>query len=143
MPTQSYANHRRWNPLFHFVAMPLLYANFAYRVWVTRHASDPTAWWDVELAVALIALGFAARTMALAVQNRVIRLEERLRLARVLPAAMQDDVARLSTSQLVGLRFASDGELPALVQRCLAGELAKADDVKKQVKQWQPDTLRA
>jgi hypothetical protein len=140
MPTQSYANHRRWNPLFHFVAMPMLYANFGYRVWAAR---DLGTWWDVVLSVALIALGFAARTMALMVQNRVIRLEERLRLARVLPAAMQAEVARLSTSQLVGLRFASDAELPALVQRCLAGELTKADDVKKQVQHWQPDTLRA
>ena len=77
------------------------------------------------------------------VQNRLIRLEMRLRLKDVLPASLAKRVNELSAKQLVGLRFAGDSELQALVERCLSGELASDEAVKKQVKDWQPDWLRA
>lgn len=140
--SQRYATHRRFFPLFHFVAAPLLYANLGYRVWAARRAGGE-AWWDVALAAGLVALLFAARMMALQVQNRVIRLEQRLRFARVLPPDLERQAERLALRQVIALRFASDEELPSLVRRCLAGELTGPDEIKREVRDWQPDTLRA
>ncbi len=140
---QDYASHRQFRPGWHFVAVPILLIQLI----VTGRAlfRDPSAAhaWDFVLAIGLNAGLWTARTMALAVQDRVIRLEMRLRLREVLPAELQGRIGELTRSQLIGLRFAGDAELPGLVQRCLAGELVKADDVKKQVVQWQPDFLRA
>jgi len=81
--------------------------------------------------------------MALKVQDRVIRLEMRLRLSEVLPADLKGRIPELTTRQLVGLRFASDAELPDLVRRVLAGSLANPTDIKKAVAHWQGDYLRA
>lgn len=139
---QTYANHRRtWWP-YHYVLVPILVANFVLAASdAVRHPSNAAASAAV-MAFALVLLATCARSMALVVQNRVIRLEQRLRLARVLPADLAARVEELGTSQLVGLRFASDGEVADLVRRCLAGELKRSDDVKRQIKQWVPDTLR-
>ena len=84
-----------------------------------------------------------ARAQTLTVQDRVIRLEVRLRLKEVLPAALVARIGDLSARQLVGLRFAGDAELPGLVERCLSGQLANDEAVKKEIKNWQADWLRA
>jgi hypothetical protein len=81
--------------------------------------------------------------MVLTVQNRVIRLEMRLRLRELLPPTMQSDVARLSLSQLIALRFASDAELPALIQEVLAGKAKSSNEIKMKIRDWQGDYLRA
>jgi hypothetical protein len=81
--------------------------------------------------------------MALTVQDRLIRLEETLRLQRVLPAGMQADIAKLRRRQFVALRFASDEELPELVRRVVAGELADARSIKQAITKWRPDWFRA
>jgi hypothetical protein len=83
-----------------------------------------------------------ARVMALTVQSRLIRLEERLRLQRLMPAEEHAAIAALRLGQLVGLRFAADEEAPDLARRCAAGELKSSGDVKKQVKNWRADHLR-
>lgn len=140
---QNFASHRRWYPLHHFFVQPVLLANI---VIVARHAwREPTRWnlWMVVLALALFGLSWAARSMALRVQDRVIRLEMRVRFAALLTGDALAATARLTRSQLVGLRFAGDAELPRLVERCLSGELQSADAVKKEVRDWQPDWLRA
>lgn len=143
MAAQSYANHTRWNPVHHFVAAPILGANLVWRAMqAVRHPTGETIWGAV-VAVGLVALVVAARLQALTVQNRVIRLETRLRLERVLPPDLAARVPELRLGQLLGLRFASDAELPALVRRVLAGELTTADAIKREVKDWQPDHLRA
>ncbi len=140
---QSYANHTRWNPLHHFVAVPILAANLVWRVLqAVRHPSGET-WWGAVLAFGLLAGLVAARLQALTVQNRVVRLETRLRLERVLTPDLAARVGELRLGQLLGLRFASDAELPALGRRSLAGELATAGAIKREVKDWQPDYLRA
>ena len=142
MAAQSYANHTRWFPVHHFVAVPILVANFAWRARVAiAHPSSETIW-NAVLAVGLVALLIAARMQALAVQNRVVRLETRLRLERVLPPDLAARIDELTLRQLIGLRFASDAELPALVRRALAGELATSDAIKREIRSWQPDTLR-
>jgi hypothetical protein len=141
--TQSYANHRRYFALYHYVAMPILLANL---VVTTVHAVRyPSYWtiWIVIVSFGLVAGLVVSRTSALIVQSRLIALEMRLRLAATLPPELRARIAELGLKQLVGLRFAGDAELPVLVERCLSGELTTADDVKREVRDWRPDFLRA
>ena len=140
---QSYANHRRYFVLYHYVAMPILLANL---VVTAMHAVRvPSAWtiWVVVVSFGLVAGLVASRTSTLIVQSRLIALEMRLRLAATLPPELRGRIAELRLKQLVGLRFAGDAELPALVERCLRGELTTADDVKREVRDWRADFLRA
>jgi hypothetical protein len=141
--TQSYATHRRWFPLYHYVALPILVINVV--IAVAHLVRRPTPWngWLVVLAIGLAAGVVAARTSALVVQNRVIGLEMRLRLAATLPPALRARIPELRLGQLIGLRFAGDEELAGLVERCLHGELATTDAVKRAVRDWRPDFLRA
>ena len=140
---QSYANHRRFHPLYHYVALPLLLGNVGVAAWhAARHPSGASAW-TLVVAIALATGLVVSRAQTLTVQNRVVRLEQWLRLGALLPADLKGRVGELSLGQLVGLRFASDAELPDLVRRCLAGELRTADQVKREVKDWQPDLVRA
>jgi hypothetical protein len=143
MPSQDFSSHRRWYPLYHFVTLPLLMANLVFAWRHARMASTTYDWWQVALALTLIVFSVAARGMALRVQDRVIRLEMRLRLREVLPAALAARIAELTPRQMVGLRFAGDAELPKLVERCLAGELTGSDQIKKEIRDWQADWLRA
>ncbi len=98
--------------------------------------------WTAILAFGVVLLSLTARAMALTAQNRVIRLEERIRLARLMPAEDQGRIEELATRHLVGLRFASDNEVVDLAKRCLSGEFKTAADVKKNVQNWRPDYLR-
>lgn len=141
--TQTYANHRRSFGLYHLVALPIAWINFAIAVFaLVRHPSLMTAWATV-FAFGVIAAFVALRASTIIVQDRLIGLEMRLRLAAVLPPALRPRIPELSLRQMVGLRFASDAELPGLVERCLAGELITADQVKRQVRDWRPDFVRA
>lgn len=141
--TQNYANHRQNTLLFHKIASPILGGLLIYSI--VQAIRQPSL--DSALHALLlfgIAVGiFSARVMALTVQNRVIRLEMRLRLRELLSAELAAKAAALTTRQLIGLRFAGDAELPGLVTRCLAGELTTPDAIKREVRDWQADTLRA
>ena len=141
--SQSYATHRRWFPLYHYFALPILVANVA--IAVAHLVRRPTLWngWLVILALALVAGVVASRASTLIVQNRLIGLEMRLRLAATLPAELRSRIPELRLRQLVALRFAGDDELPGLVERCLQGELATADAVKRAIRDWRPDFVRA
>ena len=141
--TQSYANHRRVFPLYHLFALPVLLAHVI--VTIVGAVRAPSAWtlWMVVVALGLAAAAVANRASTLIVQNRVIGLEMRLRLATVLPVELCQRIPELDIKQLVGLRYAGDAELPGLVERCLRGELATADAVKRAVRQWRPDYVRA
>ena len=142
-PVQSYATHRRLVPLFHYVAMPILLANVAVAV---GHAiRRPTMWnaWLIVVAIGLVAGLVASRAAALHVQNRVIALEMRLRLAATLPPELRTRIPELRLKHLIGLRFAGDAELAGLVERCLRGELATVDAIKREVRDWRPDVARA
>jgi hypothetical protein len=117
-----------------------------YFVWsVTQLVRVPTTAnaMDVMMAVAFLLLWFSTRRMVLTVQDRVIRLEMRLRLREVLPAAMHGDIGRLTVRQLIALRFAGDEELPELAKAVLAGTLADGKAIKLKVRNWQGDYLRA
>ena len=141
--TQNYATHRRWFPLFHYVALPILVANVT--IAVAHLVRRPTLWngWLVVLSIGLVAGLVASRTSALMVQNRLIGLEMRLRLAATLSPEMRARIPELRLRQLIALRFAGDQELPGLVERCLHGELATADAVKRAIRDWRPDLVRA
>jgi Family of unknown function (DUF6526) len=141
--SQSYANHRRVFPLYHLFAVPVLAANVV--VAMAEFIDSPSwraAWW-VVVAMALVAGLLTTRASALIVQNRLVGLEMRLRLTAILPAELRPRIGDLTLRQIIGLRFASDAEMADLVRRCLAGELATADDVKRQIRDWRPDVVRA
>lgn len=138
---QSLSNHTRFDPPFHFFVLPV----FAITVIVAvvhavRYPSLHAAWLVVFILAATVAV-VKARTYALKVQDRIIRLEERLRLAILLDKSLRARMTELSESQLVGLRFASDAELPALAARALSEKLSRAE-IKKAVTQWRPDYWR-
>jgi hypothetical protein len=123
--------------------MPVLLVNLINAL---RHVvQSPTLHtaWEVVFGAALLLLALLSRLMALTVQDRVIRLEERLRLRQTLPADLHAHIEGLSHRQLVALRFASDAELADLVRDIAAGKLATAKDIKMRVKSWRPDWLRA
>lgn len=140
---QSFKKHARWLPPYHFFVMPVLLANVLYaarHVWLL-----PTLGmlFQLVVAIALLMLGFLARVMTLTVQDRVIRLEMRLRLYGLLPTELRPRINELTHRQLVALRFASDAELPELCRDVLEGKLASSNEIKQRVKSWQPDWLRA
>jgi len=140
---QTYKNHPRLLPAFHFFVLPVLLLNFlneVRKVW--RYPSEGAAFAAV-VGAALWTLAFLGRTQALRVQDRVIRLEMRLRLRQVLPSELHARVNDLTHRQLVALRFASDAELPELVRDILDGKLQTGKEIKLRVKNWQADWLRA
>jgi hypothetical protein len=142
-PTQSYKNHTRLLPLFHFFVVPVLLVNLINSLRHLYLAPNRSTAFAVILATALAMLAFLTRQMVVSVQDRVIRLEMRLRLRQLLPPDLQPQINALSPRQLVALRFASDGEIPDLVRDVLAGKLTTPKDIKLHVKSWQADWLRA
>ena len=138
---QNFSNHSRLDPQFHFFILPAFSITFIIAiVHLAMHPGLHSAWLVVFMLAALAAV-FKIRLYALKVQDRVIRLEERLRLAILLDKPLRSRIGQLSESQLVALRFAPDAELPALVERALSQKLSKAD-IKKAISQWKPDYWR-
>jgi hypothetical protein len=138
---QTFANHTRFDPLFHFVALPIL--AFAVMVGIVHFIWRPsihTGSFFVLSVAAAIAL-LKTRTYALKVQDRVIRLEERLRLSTLLPEPLRSRIPELTVGQLVALRFASDAEVPKLADRTLTENLSPVD-IKKAIQNWRPDYWR-
>jgi hypothetical protein len=138
---QNLANHTRLDPPFHFFVLPVLAISWIISlVFAVRHPGFLHVW-IVVFNTALIVAVSRTRQYALKVQDRVIRLEERLRLAMLLPDSARPQIAKLTERQLIALRFASDEEIPALVERTLSANLARAD-IKKSIKNWRPDYWR-
>ena len=144
---QNYANHRRFVPLWHGVAAGILLLNLAYAIMhLVRHGGDAGrpygAVVSLLLAVTFVLMWGFARAFATKVQDRVIRLEESFRYERVLPADLKGRAGQLTIRQIIGLRFASDAELVGLVRRALEEKLTE-NQIKKEVKNWKADFLRA
>jgi hypothetical protein len=141
---QNLANHRRYDPLWHFVgAMIVAIGVVVAVVHAVRHSESYWNWWLVVYTLGVALCVFRARAQTLVVQDRLIRLEMHGRLRALLTPALSARIGELSVGQLVGLRFAGDAELPGLVERCLNGQLASREAVKKEIKNWQADWLRA
>ena len=138
---QSYANHGRFHPPFHFFLAPISIINVIVAiVYLVRRPGFITAW-ILVMAIMLFVLLVLVRNNPMKVQDRVIRLEERLRLAALLPEPLRARINELSVDQLVGLRFASDGELPALVERTLRENLNRKQ-IKQAIVSWRADDWR-
>ncbi len=140
---QTYKNHTRFFPLFHFFVAPVLLINFLLAIRRLYLQPSLSTTWGLVFAVALVGLALASRLMALTVQDRVIRLEMRLRMQQTLPPDLCARIDDCTRQQLVALRFASDAELPDLVREVLAGKLATSKAIKERVRTWTADYLRA
>jgi hypothetical protein len=139
---QSFENHARIVPGFHrwasaFLMLPILW--FGYRA-ASDFSADRLTFF--LFAVGVLLLGWYTRAFPIGVQDRLIRLEEHLRMERILPSDLRSRVPELTTKQLVALRFASDEELPELVRRVLDQEIADLKEIKRQIKSWRADHQR-
>ena len=141
--SQSFANHARTVPGFHYGVVGALSLNFLWSLVRLYRVPGLDTLVGVITAVGLLGLIFYARMFPLRVQDRIIRLEMSLRLASLLPAELRARTAALRPGQLVALRFASDAELPGLVRQVLDENLTDRREIKKRIREWQADHLRA
>ncbi|HEY6392968.1 MAG TPA: DUF6526 family protein [Bryobacteraceae bacterium] len=139
---QTYATHARWHPPFHFFLMPCALAILIMSIVnVVKHYDVLEAWILLVLGVMLPVAVLLIRINPLKAQDRLIRLEERLRLESILNDALRSRIGELKESQLVALRFACDAEIPGLVEKALKGNMP-AKDIKKAIVTWRADTFR-
>lgn len=144
MADQSLRNHTKWLPPFHFFVLPVLLVNLGFSLyWCGKAGFSLSSVLSALVAAALFTGFVMARVMAMKVQDRVIRLEEQLRLERVLPADLQPRIEEFTMEQLVALRFASNAELPELARKVLDEKLNDRKAIKQMIKTWRPDFLRA
>jgi hypothetical protein len=140
---QTFQNHSRFVPAFHFVALPILLVNVGWSIYRLVHALSGGAVMGLLVALALLLLAFSLRVMVLTVQDRLIRLEMRLRMQQLLSAELRPRIPEFTVSQLVSLRFASDAELPELARKVLQDKLTDRKAIKQLVRDWQADLVRA
>lgn len=139
---QTYANHTRWQPPFHFFVLPVMLINFIWSI--AQFVITPgknSAWW-LMVSLALLILTVFVRTNSLRVQDRIIRLEEKLRYQQLLSPAVVPHTTALTPAQIVALRFAADEELEELVSAVTSGKLVKPKEIKLAIKNWRADTFR-
>jgi len=140
---QTFENHVRIIPAYHIVLFGILIINLVWSAYKAVRDVSFDALVSFLLACGLVILFFSARIFALRVQDRVIRLEMFLRMERVLPPELRARISDFTVGQLIALRFASDEELPELARRVLADNLTERKAIKRMIKHWNPDTLRA
>lgn len=141
---QNYANHSRIDPPMHLFILPVLIVNLGVAVWIAihfRHQFPYLGHWSIVVSLALVLLALKCRVNDLKLQDRIIRLEERLRLASLLPQDTQSHINELTVRQLTALRFASDQEVAALAHRTLTQEL-EPKAIKQAITQWRSDHHR-
>jgi hypothetical protein len=141
--TQNFENHGKVVPIYHMFVIPVFMVNFVWRLVQLRFGISFFSIMNVLLATAFVILVFYARVFSLTVQDRVIRLEMRLRLERLLSADLRSRIPEFTVAQLVSLRFASDQELPLLARQVLDEKLNDRKTIKRRIKEWQADFLRA
>lgn len=137
--TQTHGTHRRYYPLYHFIVLPILGINFLVMAYFALRRPSLFSIWAALVAFALPALAWTARYMALRVQDRLIRLEETLRLQRCLPAELQGRIGELSAGQLIALRFCADEELPELTHAVLTEPIHGREAIKRRIRTWRGD----
>jgi len=138
---QTLSNHAKFDPSWHFFVVPVLLINVIVAGYYLFRYPGFIGAWVFVVSVALFINSGRMRSYATHLQDRIIRVEERLRLAAILPEPLRSRIGELTDDQLIGLRFASDAELPALVKRALDEKLSRAD-IKKAVTNWRPDYSR-
>ena len=140
---QNFENHTRVVPPYHMFVFPVFLINLVWRLVELKDGITFASIMNVLLAAAFVVLFGYARIFTLTVQDRVIRLEMRLRLERLLPQDFRPRIPEFTVAQLVSLRFAPDDELPALARQVLDEKLNDRKAIKKRIKNWQADLLRA
>jgi hypothetical protein len=138
---QTYATHRRFEPLHHFILLPFFLITAVATIYTFVRRPALATFWIALLALAVLALAVQVRVYALKVQDRLIRLEEQLRLARLLPEDLKARIPELTVKQLVGLRFAADSEVAERVREAFQENL-DGEAIKKRIKTWRPDEFR-
>jgi dolichyl-phosphate-mannose--protein O-mannosyl transferase len=141
--TQNFENHAKFVPGFHVGVLGIFAINLIWSIYRLIRAFSGESVIALLLAIAFILLAFYSRIFALTVQDRVIRLEMALRMQQLFPAEFRPRIPEFSVNQLVALRFASDAELPVLAKKVLDEKLNDRKAIKKMVREWQPDFLRA
>ncbi len=141
-PTQSYANHSRFVPGFHYVTGGLVIVYLLWAIWHAATARTLDAVFQMLGAMGLLGTFWYARAFPLKAQDRVIRLEEQLRMSRVLPDDLRARAEGLTARQLIALRFATDAELPELVRWVLTDNVMDEKVIKQRIRNWRPDTHR-
>ena len=145
---QNFSNHAKFVPAFHFFVVPILLANVLAHLYsfIKWFPATPLAmlagFLGVLTAIAMLVLAFLARIFALGVQDRVIRLEERMRYQQLLPSDLQPRINDFTINQLVSLRFASDAELPALARKVLDSKINDRKSIKQMIQSWRADHQR-
>jgi len=142
MADQNYANHRRLHFWYHFVLVPIFTINGIVALVLAGRERTPLSLWNAVVALALIGMSILLRTYGLRNQDRIIRLEERVRLATLLPPDLRSRINDLRTGDLLALRFCADEELAEVTRRVLAGELKGRDAIKRAIRTWRPDHRR-
>jgi len=138
---QSFEHHTRWDVLTHFILGPIFLVNVGVRIVLAVRQPGWETIWDVVVGIALFLLNIKVRVYSLKVQDRVIRLEERLRLARLLPEPLRSRIGELTEAQLIALRFASDAEVPPLVEHVISKQM-QGKEIKRAIQVWRPDYFR-
>jgi len=141
--TQNFSNHVRFVPAYHLFVFGVFLINFVWRLMQLRFGITFASIMNVLLAAAFLVLFFYARMFAVTVQDRVIRLEMRLRMERLLPPELRTRIPELTLAQLISLRFAGDEELAGLTRQVLEEKLNDRKTIKRRIKSWQADVLRA
>jgi hypothetical protein len=141
--SQSFENHGQYRPEYHIVVFLILLANFLWASYQLIGGMTAGAVVSFLMSVAFVVMFFSVRTQILTVQDRVIRLEMRQRFRDLLSADLAARASTLPLRQIIALRFASDEELPGLLNEVLAGQLTAPKEIKQKVRNWQADHLRA
>jgi len=141
--TQNFHNHAKYVPAFHFFVLPVLMFNVGWAIYRVIHAPAADVVVALIVAIALMLAALYGRMFALAVQDRLIRLEMQLRLQSLLPVNLRPRIPEFTVNQLVALRFASDTELPGFAGKVLAENLQERQAIKRMIQNWQADELRA
>jgi uncharacterized protein DUF6526 len=139
---QNFDNHTRRHPPFHFFVAPVMVINFIVAIVQFVRAPGLGSGWWIMVSAALVVMMFLTRINALRVQDRIIRLEERLRFQQLLTPALVERTGQLSPAQICALRFAGDDELEELVTQTIAGRFAQPKEIKRAVRNWRADTFR-
>ena len=138
---QSFEHHTRWDPAYHFFLVPVTVITFLWLIYNAYKTRTWFAYWEIIVGIAAIIAVFKIRTYALHVQDRLIGLEERLRLSSLVTPDFRPRINELKPNQLVALRFASDSEVQALAARAIVENLDRKQ-IKAAIKSWRADNFR-
>jgi hypothetical protein len=141
---QNYKNHTRWDPIYHFFVLPVLLLNIVVAcIWYAHHRLQHihSGMWLILVTIVLFIVALKVRLYVVKLQDRIIRLEERTRLVALVTPSELIELESLTIDQLIGLRFASNPELPDLARRAVREKLNRKQ-IKESIVSWRADNER-